>query len=254
VFRAIDIETGQIVAVKVLSGGVAENEQAVARFRREVDIASAVRHPQVVQTYDVVTDPDTGLALVMELLSGPTLSEVVRDGGVLTATATARLGHALADAVAYLENRGLVRMDLKPSNVIMHPDRGPVIIDLGLARFTAREDTIITQVGAVVGTPTYMAPEQFESLPVDIRADIYAIGLLLYFSLVGNTPWEGEPMVAMAAQIVNSGLDVSTLPVSPEFRAVIARATAIDREQRFAHAADLRAALAALPDISAPPS
>lgn len=248
VYRGRDRIIGRDVAIKILPPGMAVNKQAIARFRREASIASTVRHPQVVQTYDVVTDPTTGLALVMELLPGPTLREIVKTDGPLPAVAVARLGCSLADALQYLENHGLVRLDLKPSNVMMHSDRGPVIIDLGLAR-SVDGPTTLTSTGALIGTPGYMAPEQIKGVPVDGRVDIYALGLILYFSLTGGIPWGGEQIVTVIARIVNEDVDVSKLPVSPEFQAVIARATARDRERRFPDAASLRDALVALPEF-----
>ncbi|RSD10274.1 serine/threonine-protein kinase [Amycolatopsis eburnea] len=250
VYRGRDLGTGLEVAIKVLRPAMAMNEQAVARFRRESAIASTIKYPQIVQTYDVVADSPDGLALVMELLPGRTLRAEVDAEGPLGAVAAAKLGLALAGALNYLENRGLVRIDLKPSNVMMHPDRGPVIIDLGLAREVETAGTRLTFTGGIVGTPIYMAPEQLNDLPVDVRADIYSLGLLLYFSLAGRVPWEGDRMVTIFARILNDDIDVDKLPVSPEFRAVIKQATDRDREKRFAHAVDLKSALEAVPELA----
>jgi Protein kinase domain len=134
VWAGEDRFTDRPVAVKIMRASMHGDPKALARVRREAEINSKLMHPQIVRTYDVVEDSDDNPALVMEFLDGPTLAGLVELNGPRTPVDAALIGHVLADALAYLGSAGIVRVDLKPSNIIMHPERGPVIIDLGVAR------------------------------------------------------------------------------------------------------------------------
>ena len=247
VYAGIDRMTGQRVAVKMLRSSLTDSEQALLRARREAELAVRLRHPQLVQTLAVTDDPDGSPVIVMELLDGSTLANQIRHGGCMEADGVVRLGTVLADALGYLAGEGIVRIDLKPSNIIMQPFRGPVIIDLGVARDL--EAIGLTADRGIVGTPMYMAPELISGGQPDPRVDIYSLGLVLYYCMAGHNPWEhlGELHKILWA-ILNEQIDLSVLSASQEFSQVIARATERDPERRFQTAADMREALVSTPE------
>lgn len=246
VFSGRERTTGREVAIKVLASSLFADPQALARFDREIQIATRLKHRQIVETIDVVRRPDSESALIMELIKGPTLHDHLDLQGALPSDRVAEMGVALAGALHYLDGMGIARVDLKPANIMLSPDRGPVIIDLGIARFSDA-DTQMTMTGGLVGTPVYISPEAISGAKVDIRADIYALGLVLYTALTGHPPWSGS-IPAVLARVLAGGVEVDDLPISPEFRSVIAHATQPDRESRYQRPAELRSALEAVPE------
>jgi serine/threonine protein kinase len=247
VYKGSDLVTGRHVAVKLLRTSLGRDPLAVARLQREAELAKTLSHPQVIQTYDVLQDPDGGPAIVMELLHGRNLRQIVSDEGPLPPAEVAAVGSVLAQALDYIAAQRIVRLDLKPSNVIM-ADRGPVIIDLGIA-IRSDASTAITRAGQLIGTPAYMAPELINGSDPDPRADQYALALVLYFCLVGKTPWDelaGAPAVIMA--VMSEQVDTSVLPVSAEFRHALAVALSRNPGDRHASAAAFRSALEGTPE------
>lgn len=194
VFRGIDDRLGRAVAVKVFRGDAAEQLQ---RHEAEMRTLAALDHPSLVTVFDAGSDPETDQPyLVMQLIEGPTLAEELRPGA-LPLDRAARYGAELADALAYIHQRGLVHRDLKPANVLISKDGRVHLADFGIARLvgTAHE----TRTGDVLGTPAFFAPEQVAGESVGPPTDIYALGLVLYEALTGRRPYDGTPMeVAMA--------------------------------------------------------
>lgn len=254
VYAGQDQLTGQRVAVKVLRASLATDPQALARVRREAEIATQLMHPQLVRAYGTVQDADGSPALVMELLEGPTLKDVIDQQGPRRPAEVAVIGHALAEALTYLANKQIVRVDLKPANIIIHGERGPVVIDLGIARTPYDpSDTALTDTGQFVGTPMYMAPEVIAGGHVDGRADLFSLGLVLYYCLAGRNPWEDLPnTVSIMYAVVNTQVDVHGLPGSPEFLQILASTLANAPEERFPSAQLFRKALESTPEWSDP--
>ncbi len=247
VYAGMDRLTGQPVAVKMLRSSLTDNPQALLRARREAELAIRLRHPQLVQTLDVTDDPDGSPVLVMELLDGSTLTNRIQETGCMHGSEVVAVGKLLAEALDYLASEGIARIDLKPSNIMIQPARGPVIIDLGVARDL--EATNLTGARSIVGTPMYMAPELLTGNKPDPRVDVYSLGLVLYYCLVGRNPWEHlDEVVRIMWAILNEGIDFSVLHVSADLRQVIARATDRGPGNRFQTAADMRAALMATPE------
>jgi hypothetical protein len=247
VYAGMDRLTGQPVAVKMLRSSLSDNPQALLRARREAELAVRLRHPQLVQTLDITDDPDGSPVLVMELLDGSTLANRIQETGCMAGSEVAAIGKLLTEALDYLASEGIARIDLKPSNIMIQPARGPVIIDLGVARDL--EATNLTGARSIVGTPMYMAPELLTGDKPDPRVDIYSLGLVLYYCLVGRNPWEDlDEVVRIMWAILNQEIDFSVLRVSANFRQVIARATDRRPGNRFQTASDMRAALIATPE------
>ena len=128
----------------------------------------------------------------------------------------------------------------------MHPDRGPIIIDLGIAR---SEDSVgLTNTGVVIGSPGFMAPEQIQGFRIDPRADLFVLGIILYFCLVGKSPYGEGQTVAIVYRVVYNRIDVSDLPISAEFRQVIARATELKADNRFQNADEFQKGIEGTPE------
>lgn len=234
VYRGSDLRTGEDVAIKLLHGGLSEDGLWLARFHREGEIGLRVRHPNIVRTIATVEYPEP--ALVMELVEGPSLEELLERNGTLAAADVIRLGRGLGDALLHLHSLHLSRVDLKPSNIINHPARGSVIIDLGIARVMddMADNMRLTQVGDVVGTPAYMAPEQLRSAAeADIRADLYSLGVVMYQCIAGRPLHHGANMVEIAYSVLRNPVSVDGLPVSEPLRAVVGTCLSRDPADRY---------------------
>jgi serine/threonine protein kinase len=241
VFVGHDRRLGREVAVKVLLDG---DPIAARRFEREARVAARLQHPGIVTVYDAGFWPTGEPYLVMKHVLGQSLDRVITDAESLD-DRLALLPHliAVADALAYAHDQGIVHRDLKPSNVVVGAFGETVVIDWGLAkdlrageadeprpdRAPAASD--LTVDGAVLGTPDYMAPEQAAGGPVDVRADVYALGAMLYQSLTGTPP---ERQRAPAAALL------ALEPRAPaDLVAIAAKALASDPQQRYPSAFDL---------------
>ena len=194
VFRGLDERLQRPVAVKLFRGDAAEQLQ---RHEAEMLTLAGLDHPSLVTVFDAGTDDETGQPyLVMQLVEGPTLGAELKQGR-LTPERTARYGAALADALAYVHERGFVHRDVKPANVLISEDGRVHLADFGIARLV--DSAHQTKTGDVLGTPAYFAPEQVAGEPVGSPADIYALGIVLIECLTGSKPFEGTAMeVAMA--------------------------------------------------------
>ena len=196
VYAAVDEKLNRPVAVKTIrnaGAGTVTRE----RFWREARAAAAVSHPNVCQLYEIAEDRDQ-LFLVMELLEGQPLSEKLR-GGPLPAHEAVSLLLPVLDALAALHARGIVHRDLKPTNVFL-TSYGVKLLDFGLARVVADDVAAtapdLTMTGQVVGTPAYMAPEQLDGSSVDVRADLFAAGVLLFEMVTGRSPFAAATTIA----------------------------------------------------------
>lgn len=269
VYEGRDTLLDRPVAVKLLRTALRGDPRARARFVREAMIAGAVHHPNVVDVYEVVTvtapgDPGgSRYAIVMELVEGLTLDQELERHGRPLVRETVRLGITLAGALDYLGGKGLARLDLKPHNIVLSRDRGPVIIDLGIAKIVENasawpvgdEETEgladpATQLGLVVGTPAYLSPEQARGEEVDIRSDIYALGLVLCTCLTGRHPYGRLDQLAVLSRAMTGDVDTSGLPCSAKLREVLARATDPDVARRYQRPADLADALRDTPEAA----
>ena len=191
VYKAEDVKLGRTVAIKILPERSTPDPEAVARFQREARALAKLSHAAIVQAFD--EDQDGGRHfLVMEYVAGKNLAAVIKDKGAVPPTRAAAYAHQAALGLAHAHERGLVHRDLKPGNILLTPDGDVKILDLGLARFLQDQigDATLTIEGSGVGTPDYMAPEQFvNARNVDRRADIYSLGCTLYHLIAGRVPF-----------------------------------------------------------------
>src|SRR5262245_17318493 len=201
VYRARHLRLGRTVALKVLLTGAQALPSELARFRREAEVVAALRHPNIVQVYDV-GDADGIAWFTMEFVAGTTLADHVREH--VAPRQAAMLLATLGRAIQHAHDEGIVHRDLKPSNVLIAEDGTPKISDFGLARRIDRA-TALTM-GEQVGTPNYMAPEQVSGRDREVGppADIHALGAILYELLTGQPPFKGPNVVATLHQVLHT--------------------------------------------------
>jgi serine/threonine protein kinase len=253
VYRARDGRLGRDVAIKVVAAHSTDAPQARERFEREARSVAGLQHPNICTVYDV-GDADGHAFIVMELLQGETLQQCLQRGP-LALSQVLDIGIALADALHVAHTAGIVHRDIKPANIFL-TGRGPKILDFGLAKTDARSDNqtasaietrgLLTESGAVVGTATYMSPEQLRGETVDARTDLFSLGLVLYEMAVGRPAFSGPTVAAIGAAILHQPPHSlrSVRPELPEwFEQIVLKALDKDRDLRYQSAGDLRADL-----------
>jgi serine/threonine protein kinase len=259
VFRALDVETSAFVALKILRHTHIDDPTTKARFVREADVQARLRHRNVAALLATgVTDKQEPY-LAVELLRGKTLRSVIKgEGRVSPVRAASYAWQALAGLTA-VHAQGVLHRDLKPANIMLEPSPGPVervvLIDFGFATFEG--SAALTMQGTVVGSLTYMAPERLRGEQPDARADLYAIGIILYELLIGTPPFNAQDDFALIEQQLNDepALVHELDPSLPEaLDDVIARALAKDPVERFASAGEMAAALERAAQLIAPRS
>jgi eukaryotic-like serine/threonine-protein kinase len=241
VWEAEDPLLSRRVAVKLLDPHLGLDEALRTRFRREAVAAARLAHPAIVATYD--TGDDDGVAyIVMELVDGVTLRELLDRRGTFDIGDAVAIATQVADALAHAHERGLVHRDVKPGNVLVQRDEHVKVTDFGIAK-AAGTDGDLTRDGAVVGTARYLSPEQLNGRPADERADVYALGLVLYEMLCGHLPFESETDVAAAvARLTADPPLLSRLrpEMPPRLSAAVQHALARDPDDRTPSARSLR--------------
>lgn len=230
VYRAHDRELGGDVALKTLRPELlADDPSLLERFKSEIRLTRMITHRNVVRTYEY-GEAEGFFYVTMELVDGVSLREVLESRGRLTPAATLAIAQQLFGALAAAHAGGVIHRDIKPENLLLTDDGSLKVADFGIARLAA-ERSGITQVGAVVGTPAYMAPEQILEEPVDDRADVYAAGVVLFECATGRLPFEAKSPIAMIAKIFNEEppMILSIVPTaSPALSALMTRLLAKD--------------------------
>lgn len=248
ILKARDKDLGRELAIKELR---APDSPAAARFVREALITARLEHPSIVPVHEAGRWENGEPFYAMKLVSGRTLKELVQDASNLAARlALLPSVIAVVDAIAYAHDQGVIHRDLKASNVIVGAFGETVVIDWGLAKDLQRPDDILGEVaqspyrvnadytiaGAVVGTPAFMPPEQARGEDVDERADIYALGALLYYTLSGKPPYDADTPAGILAKVRESEplplVEVAPA-VPPDLAAIVAKAMARERDHRY---------------------
>jgi len=243
VYLARDLLLDRPVAVKVLFPEFASDRSFVERFRREARAAANLNHPNIVSIYDWGEEDGTYF-IVMEYVDGLTLRDVIRRQGPLMATRAAEIGADIAAGLHFAHVNGVVHRDVKPGNVIITASQVKVT-DFGIARAGDPAESL-TQAGAVMGTATYFSPEQAQGHVVDLRSDVYSLGVVLYEMVAARPPFTGDNPVSIAYQHVREEpvpASEHNADVPPDFDAIIAKAMAKNRANRYGSAEDLRADL-----------
>jgi serine/threonine-protein kinase len=196
VYKARDLELDELCALKVLRPEVAGAPGALDRFRREVKLARRVTHPNVARVFDI-GEGEGEKILTMELVDGEPLSALLAREGPLPVAQVVAIASSICAGLAAAHAAGVIHRDLKPDNVLVERGGRVVITDFGIARAAAAGEALSS--AAFVGTPAYMAPEQIEGAAIDARADLYALGAMLFELCTGQLPWRGETVFAVAA-------------------------------------------------------
>ena len=258
VYEAADDLLGRPVAIKTInmSADLAERADHEARFLQEAKAAGGLSHPNVVTVYDVGREKDL-LYMAMELLDGEELRDVLARGNLPLATAV-DIAAQVAEGLAFAHERGVVHRDIKPSNIMVMRAWTVKIMDFGIARI--RTSDIKTQTGLRLGSPRYMAPEQLLGQGVDRRADIFALGVVLYEMLAGIAPFGGDDVQEVMFRVASFDPPAPSRinPAVPTvLDLIVARAIAKDPARRYQDAqelaGDLRAAKPAAAEAKSPP-
>jgi serine/threonine-protein kinase len=252
VHRAYDKRLGREVAIKRLPPTFTTDPDRLARFEREARVLASLNHPNIAAIYgieDTSADPERrSCALILELVEGPTLADRLGRGPLKIAEATG-LAIQIARALEAAHESGIVHRDLKPANIKITPQGRVKVLDFGLAtpvKATSTTQTAMTTVightqpGTIVGTPSYMSPEQVRGLPLDPRTDIWAFGCVLFEMLTGKPAFPGATMSDIVAKILEGDPDWASLPtaMSDAMHRVVRWALAKDVHQRLRHIGD----------------
>jgi serine/threonine protein kinase len=257
VYLAEQLELGRRVVLKLLLYSQQwSSPELEERFRREARVLAQLNHPNIVQLYSFGRTEDGISYLAMEYIDGHTLTATIRERGALPELLVLSMLDQICSALVEAHRHGIVHRDLKPDNVMTMDRYGQPafvkVLDFGIAKLTRVHAPRLTQSGAILGTPQYIAPEQLREEPVDERTDIYALGLIGYELLTGEVPFVGDNTMDLMMRVLN---DEPIPPsrkshgghVSAATEALIVRCLAKDREQRFQTSIELRDALAAIP-------
>jgi eukaryotic-like serine/threonine-protein kinase len=252
VYRARDTELDEIVAVKMLRRELVEAPEMLARFRQEVKLARRVTHKNVARTFDI-GEHGTQRFITMELVEGESLCAHLEKTGPLGVAQVVDIGLAACAGLGAAHAAGVVHRDLKPENLILATDGRVVITDFGIARAAA--DSAAATIGVPIGTPAYMAPEQIEGKTTDLRADIYALGEILYELLTAERAWPGDSLYQVAAaRLVNDPPDPrhKRPDIPTAMASLVVKCMARNPADRWASAAEVASALGTmtLPAIS----
>jgi serine/threonine protein kinase/Tfp pilus assembly protein PilF len=210
VFKAFHMDMDRIVAIKFVQGDGQADAETMRRFKREARAASLLNHPNVITVYDYGTTEEGHAYLTMDFLHGHSLQQVIRQEGVLSSKRALNIFLQVCKALSHAHEHGVVHRDLKPGNIMListsDEEDFVKIIDFGIAKVSnpvKKQSGELTQTGQVVGSPTYMAPEQLLGDPVDARTDIYAFGCVMYECLTGRTPFDGDTVFSVMHQHIS---------------------------------------------------
>lgn len=200
VYKAHDPRLKRTVALKVLRSDRIISNEYVMRFKQEARAIGQLSHPNIVNVFDQGEDQET-LFMTMELVDGKSLRKVINERR-LTHQDTIEIGVQVAEALAYAHDNGVIHRDIKPSNIIMLPDGQIKITDFGIARIEDPDATRRTQYGQILGTPSYMSPEQVAGEPLDKRSDLFSLGVILYEIVTGKKPFKGHNLASVSHAII----------------------------------------------------
>jgi serine/threonine protein kinase len=246
VVSAIDRRLERPVAVKLLAEHLADDKQFIARFRREALAAARLVHPNVVQVFDFGLDERSGRQyIVMELVRGQSGAEILREESVLGVQEALSMVLQGCRGLDYAHRNGVVHRDVKPGNLLRAEDGVVKLADFGIAK-AVTDESAITQVGSVIGTAAYLAPEQAAGEQVGPQADLYALGVVTYQFLSGRLPYEAQSLTELALKQMREippPLDELNREVTPQLAVAVDRALALDPRDRYPDAEAFRDAL-----------
>jgi serine/threonine protein kinase len=242
---AMDMRLERQVAVKLLAEHLADDPAFVSRFQREAQAAARLVHPNIVQVFDSGRDEATGqYFIVMEYIEGSSCAEVLRDDGWVEVDEALAIIEQACEGLHYAHRHGVVHRDVKPGNLLRAREGEVKLADFGIAKAT--EQSSITQVGSVLGTAAYLAPEQARGEEAGPKADLYALGVVTYQLISGRLPYEATSLTELALKQQREEpptLDTIVAAVRPELADAVAVALALDPRERYSTAREMGRAL-----------
>ena len=247
VHRALDTRLERHVAVKLLAEHLADDPTFVSRFQREAQAAARLIHPNIVQVFDSGLDEQSGRHyIVMEYIEGQSCAEILRDDGWMEVDDVLSLVEQACSGLDYAHRHGVIHRDVKPGNLLRSREGIIKLADFGIAKAT--EQSSITQVGSVLGTAAYLAPEQARGEEAGAQADLYALGVVIYQLLSGRLPYEATSLTELALKQQREEpptLDTLVAAVNPELADAVQIALALDPRDRYRDAHEMGEAIAA---------
>lgn len=252
VYRGTDVRLGREVAIKVLTGALFGDQAALRRFEREAQASARLSHVNIVTVFDYGSLGTDGAFLVMELVNGQTLRHELRRDACLAPERIAYIMEGVCDAVAEAHKAGVIHRDLKPENILLTEADDPSkqivkVLDFGIAKLLSGGDDAspsITVPGSVMGTLGYMSPEQIDGRPVDVRTDIFALGVIAIEALTGSRPFIGSTIAALAASMASESVEINIdEPGMSGLVEILTRAVARDPDHRYGTVTEFRDAL-----------
>jgi eukaryotic-like serine/threonine-protein kinase len=241
IFRATDTRSGRAVAIKVPHPEAELDPIFHERFRREIEIGARLQHPSIRQIFSA--DDNSRLYMAMEWLDGRLLRQVLGEQGPLTIPRAVSIATEILTALEYMHSHGVVHRDLKPENIMLESGGGDriKIIDFGIASVAGARRLTFGKLSQVMGSPDYISPEQVKNKRGDARSDLYAVGVILYEMLTGETPFHGvNPFAVMNARLVQAPRPPSEInpDIPSDLSAAVMRALERDPKQRYSCAQD----------------
>lgn len=241
VYRALDTQLNEVVAIKVLRPEYETDMEFVRRFSREAEAAAKMSHENIVNLLDVGIEGDMRY-IVMEYVDGLTLKEMIREEGRIHPDVALRMTIRILAAVDHAHRNGIVHRDIKPQNILVDKKGRVRVADFGIARLKASQTTQLDQNGQAMGSVHYLSPEQARGEVADEQSDLYSVGIVLYEMLTGNVPFDGDTTISVALKHVSeepASMRTHNSVISRALDEVVMRALCKDKQRRYQSAAEM---------------
>ena len=234
VYKAKDTLLNRIVAVKVLRPEFVDDEEFLAKFKREAEAVANISHPNIVNVYDVGADGKVHY-IVMEYVDGQNLKEIIKNEGTLDEYTALDITKQIANALGAAHKKGVIHRDIKPHNILISNEGRQVkVADFGIAK--AATNSTMTNIGSIIGSVHYFSPEQAKGKPVKNNADIYSLGIVLYEMILGKVPFKGDSPISIALQHINEDIEFSSeekTNIPQSIRTLIKKMTNKSPQERY---------------------